>query len=300
LEFRKYQHVERFGKTEVNGIELGEVIIFPKLDGSNGSVWLGDDGEVKAGSRKRELTLEADNAGFYAYVSQHAGINALLKDCPHLRLYGEWLVPHSLKTYTEDAWRKFYVFDVMSENASGEEHYIPFGQYVDILNLYDIDYVTPIATMDSPSYEDLLKALDHNTFLVKDGHKGEGIVIKRYDFVNRYGRTVWAKIVTNDFKEKHKRENGVPKIETKQMVEQQIVDDYCTEDLIEKEFQKIAIEHDGWDSKYIPELLGRVYYELVREECWSFVQALKRPTVNFKTLNTLVVQKVKQVKPELF
>ena len=49
---------------ETDGIELGKVYVFPKIDGTNGSVWI-DDGIIKAGSRNRELTLDNDNAGFY-------------------------------------------------------------------------------------------------------------------------------------------------------------------------------------------------------------------------------------------
>jgi hypothetical protein len=37
MEFRKYQHIERFGTTEVKNIELGKVYVFPKIDGTNGS-----------------------------------------------------------------------------------------------------------------------------------------------------------------------------------------------------------------------------------------------------------------------
>ena len=65
MKFRKYQHIERFGTTEVSQIEFGECFIFPKIDGTNASVWL-DDGEICAGSRQRQLSIEADNAGFYA------------------------------------------------------------------------------------------------------------------------------------------------------------------------------------------------------------------------------------------
>lgn len=48
MEFKKYQHVERFGKKETQGIEKGTVYIFPKLDGTNGVVWF-DGIDVKAG-----------------------------------------------------------------------------------------------------------------------------------------------------------------------------------------------------------------------------------------------------------
>ena len=35
-----------------------------------------------------------------------------LKANPTHRLFGEWLIPHRLRTYRDDAWKRFYVFDV--------------------------------------------------------------------------------------------------------------------------------------------------------------------------------------------
>lgn len=64
MEFLKYQHLERFGTTEVENIELGKTHVFPKIDGTNASVWLDKNGNIQAGSRKRHLSLDSDNAGF--------------------------------------------------------------------------------------------------------------------------------------------------------------------------------------------------------------------------------------------
>ena len=74
MEFKKYQHIERFGTTEVQNIELGECYIFPKVDGSNGSVWLDNNGDIQAGSRRRHLTFEKDNAGFYEWVKKQENL----------------------------------------------------------------------------------------------------------------------------------------------------------------------------------------------------------------------------------
>lgn len=114
--FKKYQHLERFGNTEVSQIELGECYVFPKIDGTNASVWI-TDGVIMAGSRTRELSIESDNAGFYAWVIEQDNIKRYLNQNPTHRLFGEWLVPHSLKTYRQNAWRKFYVFDVAIDRS---------------------------------------------------------------------------------------------------------------------------------------------------------------------------------------
>jgi len=301
MEFRKYQHIERFGTTEVDDIEIGTCYIFPKIDGTNSSVWLGDDGDLHAGSRTRELTLEKDNAGFFAAAKENANLHAYLLKHPTHRVFGEWLVPHSLKTYRDDAWHKFYVFDVAvdADNQTGLE-YLPYDVYKPLLDEFKIEYLAPISIIKNGGFENFIRCLEQNVFLIKDGEGvGEGIVIKNYDFYNRYGRQTWAKIVTSEFKEKHHKEMGAPIVENK-IVEQEIVDQYITSAFVEKEYSKIVNDNDGWTSKMIPQLLSRVFYGLVTEEMWNIVKAFKNPKIDFKTLNTITISKIKSVKSEIF
>ena len=295
MEFRKYMHVERYGNDEVQGIELGECYIFPKLDGTNGSLWVGED-DVCAGSRNRQLTLDNDNQGFYASMIDHVGVRDFFIDNPELVLYGEWLVPHSFKKYRDDAWRKFYIFDVWDG-----VRYIHYEKYKSLLEKYDLDYIPAMTVTKNATYDGLLKSLEQNFFLVQDGEgAGEGIVVKNYDYQNRFGRTIWAKLITNAFKEKHVKAKGPQVAASKMMVEQEIVDKYITKHQVDKVYAKIVNEMDGWNSKYIPRLLQTVYYDLVNEEIWTAVKKMKNPTINFKTLNTLAIMRTKQLLPELF
>lgn len=300
MEFKKYQHLERFGTQEVDGIELGECLVFPKVDGTNGSVWL-DNGIVKAGSRNRELSVDKDNAGFYSYIQSNSKFKSYLEKHPTHRLYGEFLVPHTLNTYRDDAWRKFYIFDVVIDKEDEGVEYIPYSIYQELLEEFDLEYIPPLCIIKNGSYDNFIKSLEANNFLIKDGAgNGEGVVLKNYDFYNKYKRQTWAKIVTSEFKEKHHKTMGSPVIEAKEIVEQQIVDDYCTEAFIEKEYAKIVNDNEGWKSKMIPMLLGRVYSELVREEIWNILKQYKNPKIDFKTLHALVVRKIKKTKPIIF
>ncbi|MBD5589348.1 RNA ligase family protein [Clostridium botulinum] len=300
MEFRKYQHIERFGADEVDGIEIGKITIMPKIDGTNGSVWL-DNNEVKAGSRNRELSLEKDNAGFYKYILSNDNIKKYLKKHPNHRLYGEFLVPHTIKTYREDAWRKFYIFDVALEHEDDTFEYLPYDVYKSMLEDFQLDYIPPLATMTNGTYDSFIKLLDKNNFLIQDGKGfGEGVVIKNYDFINKYNRTTWAKIVTSEFKEKHYKVMGCPNIELEKLIEERIVDDFCTEAFIEKEFNKIKTEKGIWESKYIPMLLSKIYHELIIEETWNIIKKYKNPKIDFKLLNRLITNKIKLVKSNLF
>lgn len=305
--FKKYQHLERFGTTEVAQIELGECFIFPKIDGTNASVWM-HEGEIQAGSRTRHLSLEKDNAGFLEWVLRQQNIIDYLNENPKHRLFGEWLVPHSLKTYREDSWRRFYVFDVVTDRGDEELthdcdekfNYLHYNEYKPILEKFNIDFIPPLSVIRNSNYEQLVNQLMKNDFLIEDGKGyGEGIVLKNYDFKNKFGRKTWAKIVTSEFKEKHAKVMGKSTIEGKKMVEEEISEKYVTVALCEKVYSKIENE-TGWTAKMIPKLLNIVYYDLVREDCWEFVKEHKNPTINFNTLQHFTFKKVKENLPHLF
>jgi hypothetical protein len=308
MEFKKYQHLERFGTTEVQNIELGRTHIFPKIDGTNASVWINDKGEIQAGSRKRHLTLDADNAGFYAWVKEQGNLLDYLRENPTHRLYGEWLVPHSLKTYKENAWRNFYVFDVAVDRNDSEVlhesddkvNYLAYDDYKPLLEAKEINFIAPISIITNASYEQLVNQLMKNVFLIEDGKGvGEGIVIKNYDFKNKYGRNKFAKIVTSEFKEKHSKVMGASETKGQKMVEEEIAKEFVTTALIEKIYAKI--ENDkGFNSRSIPQLLNTVYYDVIKEDAWNFVKKHKNPSINFKTLQHFIFAEVKEKAPQLF
>jgi len=298
MAFNKYQHLERIGTSEVQNIELGLCYIFPKIDGTNASIWF-ENGELKFGSRNREINIHNDNAGFANAMSRNENLFNFFAEHPNLILYGEWLIPHSFKKYRDDAWSKFYVFDVCSFDE-GEIKYYPYNEYSLSLAHFSIDYINPLLTITNPSYEDLVNVMNGNNFLVKDGEgTGEGIVIKRYDFVNKYGRTTWAKMVTSEFREVHAKEMGAPS-KANDIIEEAIVNKYVTSSLVDKEYSKITVAEDGWHSKSIPRLLHMVYYSLITEEAWNFTKEHKNPVIDFKRLQYFTFNKVKNIKPELF
>ena len=294
-DFVKYQHLERYGHRDVAGIENGISYVFPKLDGTNGVVWL-QDGEVVCGSRNRKLSKTEDNAGFYQFVRSNRELSNYLHDNPTHRLYGEWLVPHTLKTYQDNAWRKFYVFDIVEDGD--KPSYIPYGVYETTLKEYRIDYIPLLRVVINGSYEEYESLLNLNTFLIKDGKGiGEGVVIKNYDFVNCFGRTTWAKIVANEFKENHVgKSKHTPQVS--RIAEEVFVETFVTKSFCEKEWAKFSL--NGVDNKTIGVFLAEVCTTVIREELADFVTKNKNTTINFRTLNGMIVQKAKEHLPEVF
>lgn len=293
MEHLKYQHIERIGTDETNGIEIGICFIFPKIDGTNTQLWTDGD-SIFTGSRNRTLSLDNDHFGFCRWAVNQRNIKDFFLKYPNLRLYGEWLVPHTLKTYQKTAWNKFYVFDVMDRGK-----YLSYDEYKILLDEFNIEYIPPICKIKNPTYERLISLLEKNVYLIEDGKgTGEGIVIKNYDYKNKYGNIIWAKIVKNEFKTAHAKAD-ITNIKEKNIIEELIVDKYITISFIEKEFAKIK-EECGWTSKQIPRFLNTVFYLLIKEECWNFIKEFKNPTIDFKKLSYFTTVKIKELKPNLF
>lgn len=303
MKFREYQHIERFGMPEVEFIEQGKCYIFPKIDGTNVSVWLGDDGQIHAGGRHRELSLENDNADFFAYIRGHEGVKALLTQNPKLRLFGEWLVPHSLETYRDDCLNRFYVFDVMWHMEDGREVYLPYEAYKWMMDKYDIDYLPPLAIIDHPTKEQLISYLDKNIYLIKDGHGvGEGIVIKNYQFRSPNGAVTWAKMVRSEFKELHAKKmmNADRALKGRITIEQRIIDQYVTAALCKKERAKLEQLCGKGLKSIIPHLMHNVYECLIKEDAHHFIVEFNNPTIDFKLLRYLCEMRIKDCCCDLF
>ena len=322
--FRKFDHVARSSHREVDGICDGTVHVFPKLDGTNGSVWAeqlssvvgGGTFEVKVGSRNRVLSEGRDNHGFRSYVMDPlletpTAIREFVITNPSLILYGEWLIPNSIKGYGDGAWRKFYVFDVYSRSR---ECYLEYDIYSNQLEEAGIDYI-PAYVMENPQVRELGDLAATSVYLMKPGEFGEGIVVKNYAWRNFFGRQPWMKMLRPGFATKAKAPKGDVEVE----IAEALVDGH----LVEKEFAKgigrltnsMGVEfgqedcHESAQAAFVEEhrskvigiLLAQVFNDVIDDGLTA--RSLKKfgyPTVNFRTLRSAVTRRVKELKPELF
>lgn len=330
---RKYDHLERLGHRNNRGIDIGLVHVFPKLDGTNGAVWADAEGTVYAGSRNRVLSEGSDNAGFRTWLMSEAGesVRALAIAFPHLIFYGEWLVPHTLKTYREGAWRRFYIFDVYDRTTG---LYVDFDTYALTFDAFNaefpdlpIEYIRPLCTINNPTQDQLKQQTETNTYLVAEGAGvGEGIVAKNYAWRQAHRDQVWAKVVRNEFKDKMNKTMGAPhKQGAKREVEFEIADEFITPTLVGKNLAKTLIavfntaleagdemesrpEHPDFQpfmlgnyrGRIIPQLLERVWYDFITEEMWSALKKHRNATIDFKLMRGQVTQRIKQLAPEVF
>ena len=78
MEFREFGKIARLTRT---------MVVTEKIDGTNGLIAIGEDGEFQVGSRNQWITPEKDNAGFarwaYAHKDELMGLGVGFH-------YGEW------------------------------------------------------------------------------------------------------------------------------------------------------------------------------------------------------------------
>lgn len=316
--FRKFDHVERLGHLETVGIEIGTVHVFSKIDGSNAVVWLGADGRIQCGSRNRQLGEGHDNHGFRGWLfgesTAAAALRAVVSQRPGFVFYGEWLVPHTIRTYREDSWRRFFVFDVFDVAAG---RYVPYDVYSAWLVDTGADFLKPLVVLQDPSSAQLMDLLSADRTLLRDGAPGtEGIVCKNYGWMNRFQRQPWAKLV-NAHAMGESRATPIPRIGGTNS-EDAIAAKYVTEHLVAKTRAKLVADlanKNGIDlmradatllvesqfrNRLIPALLGTVFSELIREEMWSIVKEGKDPRVDFGLLRRATILRTKELAADLF
>lgn len=298
--YRSFIHVERLDKTkiDVNAFLNGKIYIFPKLDGTNAVAWADNDGNIHCGSRKREVSLDKDNANFMNWFmtdNSTEKLRAFLVDRPNLIIYFEWLAgvdgmkqTGAIKQYLDPGAWIIGVFNIDTG------HYINYDAYYSFLaGVYNkIDH--PMVILDNPSYEDLTDILNHNHYNLPSDTLGEGIVLWNYDFKDRWGNFQVAKIVAKEFHEKKGQSQKMKTPANREGLEQNIVDAFVSSADCEKCKQKVTtiVEHD-WtgSSKEIGMFLNMLYTDLIQEEMWSIVRRFKNPIIDFNILKTFVFTK---------
>ena len=237
---------------ETKGLLKGKVHLFHKIDGTNSCVFLDENKELCFGSRRRVITPEDDNRGFATSFLTRPdfaqSLKQMLLELPkNTVIYGEWLIQCTIKTYDKDAWRQFYVFDVVvypddispdvlsdDEKSRRHEYYLPYEVYMPMCVKYGIKYIPVIDVLDNPTFDDIKSRLDRTTFL-NGGQSGEGIVIKNYAYKNPYGRRTWGKMLCSDFYDKkQKLRSGNHEQKEEFPIEHKFVTRYLTAEFIKR------------------------------------------------------------------
>lgn len=302
MSYKPFLHVERLNAPEVRGILDATVSISSKIDGTNAVVW-SDNGQICAGSRKRELRSEQDNAGFYNWITASNDTEAeLLRDFvlehPNLIVYGEWMgdtkFVGAIKSYSQDAHRKMYIFDIYDIN---DQVYLLEKEWRDLIKDTGLEpYTTEYyGEFDNLTSEKIAEIAKHNHYLLPANIIGEGIVIKpATQWRNRFGRQAYAKYIYEDFDKVKKSK----KAQGNNAIEEDIVDTYLTVTEMDKNKAKVEARFNETfnpkNSSHIGMFLNLCYFDSVLDSIKTIVKKYKNPVIHFAQLKKLTVKKAKQ------
>lgn len=281
--FKSYDKIKRLGSEETAGILEGICYIQEKVDGANAQIWM-EDGEIKCGSRRKEL--ESGFNGFVEYAKNDPGIRAFLECSPYLTLYGEWLVPHTIK-YNETSYGKFYMFDIY-DRSSG----IFYSQegVKEMAEAWGIKTAHLFGIYENPSLE-LIKELAKQSTL---GDKSEGVVIKNYAFVNKFGDTMYAKYVNPEFKEENAITFGGNNRGADHYHEIWATNKYMTMPRIKKIMQKLSAIKDGpLDITDTARVIQSAYHDMFEEAMWEIAKKCRE--INFVALQNIATRKASKI-----
>lgn len=271
LEQKKYKSIERYGKSSNELTARGNIVIWEKLDGANASFQREGDkvlcfshNSYLDGSRDKQL------GGFYGWVQENIKAEDLVEG---LVYFGEWLNIHKINY--GDNLKKFFFYDVYD---STKEIY---------LGMKDIRYeaekvgleLAPIFYEGMYVSEDHIQSFVGKSMLAPDGI-GEGVVVKNYEYFDRFGVQKFTKIVTKAFQET----NGakVKEMKAKPDPLTMFINDTVTEARIEKMLHKLVDEGKLKEDYAIEDMgdilkaLGSsVYEDVIKEEADTLAKLVK-------------------------
>jgi len=309
----RYQHIERLGNEEVEGLLDGECVVQNKIDGTNLTVaWYAEPVGLVVASRNNVVyrngafvdfsvklkdgspKLDADGKPVVEhrfvdavdYVRAHGGIQTLAAMGYILR--GEFLIHHSM-AYDKEKYGHLYIFDVQ-ERATGV--YVPTIKWIPLAEEHGVRYVPMLTTLNSPSVEALVElSKGPDEFGAK---QKEGIVVKSFAFTNKYGRTTWGKIVSADFTEKMHAAMGATNDDPPEI---KFAARVVTFDFVMKTIHSIEEENDfeKLDIRDMRHVLGRVWHDSFVEELWDFILKENVRVFDFRAARKVVEEKTRNV-----
>lgn len=291
MKFRSYPKIHRLGKEETDDILLDPVTIQEKIDGANVSMWF-DGKKVKCGTRTRELPDDESFNGFVEAVKANKKLAKWLKNNPTVRLYGEWLVKHTI-TYPDTAYKKIYLYDVIDETKNEEDRV--YWSQPDVEKLateLDLEYPQIFITDKMVTISEINEFVGKT--LVPDAANGEGVVIKNPKFRDKWGNHCYAKVVHEKFKESNAIIFGGNNKHSDSYWEMYVVNKYCTLGRVQKIMQKLQAETDRrLDKIHTKEISGRCMHDMITEEAWEIFN--KVPVIDNKKLKHLAGRKFVQL-----
>lgn len=275
IKFKAYPKIPAFGYDGTEDILDGDVVVQPKIDGSNVAIWL-QCGEYRLARRNNWIDEENDKsfAAFITWFQDQWENNARLRSLadnlfvPKV-FFGEFSNNQNKLKYSKKV--PFVLFDTANYGNTYNEHDGEVGHF----NFED-SYTTEAwaETLGWPFVGTLyrgpgseLKAEDLvPQFLGKESVLGgpdeEGVVVKRYGAKTRFGRHYIVKVVSAEFREKEKVKIRTPRVGSG--IGTWARESFLNEARVRKAIQKMK-EDGTWDSVNARKNTGKLIGIVVKD-----------------------------------
>lgn len=277
MKFIKYPKIKNLGTSETDGIFDGTIVVQSKVDGANFHWWL-DNGELIFGSRNKSIEDKKDPKGWLGMIPVMKSFNDNPKLFnPNYQYYGESMQKH---TITYDEISDVVCYDILNIETG---LFLDWKEAKKEFESICLPFIHVHFEKDSSeiTVDEIKECVQHSPYK-KDGD--EGVVIKNYD------RQIFAKIVTDDFKEQNRavfKGNKQPEKVTDST--QIIALTYSTEARIEKTIHKLVDEGTILDMSMIPVLFDSVAEDIFEENAVEIYHTFDK--IDFKHLRGIVAKK---------
>jgi ATP-dependent RNA circularization protein (DNA/RNA ligase family) len=258
---KKYPKILRLGHVDTSDLleDKDDVIcIQEKVDGANFRIYIGEN-KLTFGSRNNILgsdieTVPSMFSRASAYVDECISESSERNKYIGCTLVGECMVKHSIN-YNWDTTPAFIGYDVRNED----------GEFLDAIEAKQIFESLGLPFIPIVYYGKISECDNINYIPTSQYYDGEseGIVIKNAR------NQIYAKIVTDAFKETHRKEMGASSRQSSINDNERFINRYCTDSRIEKQIFKLRDEEDvEIDMPMMMQLPSLVYQDII-EENWS-------------------------------
>ena len=321
---RNYQHIEKINflteSPDLAGLFNGETYVYPKIDGCNCLVRYDEiNRKLVVGGRNRDFDgIDKTDRGLLAYVKarEKKFLAIFEKLGPNATIYGEWLVPHTIKYYRLEAWNEYYIFDILLFKKIEKEgkkelvadRYLDYEEYsalLDEVNRLDgpaLLYIPCLGKIKDCSLEQVKQYVEEHkdyVYLTKEGDLGEGLIFKNYQYHNAYNRVVWGKVVFADFlqikKDHRKMKANLPKPQDQDFeIEPALIGKHFNVEFAQKEKCKFEeAKGQPFSMRQFGELLFNSYHEFIKDNIFDFIKEAKAKPINFKLMQRLYADALK-------
>ncbi len=287
--FPRFPKIRRLGDDENKNIfkNRQDYIFIPeKVDGANFRFMRGAD-KIIFGSRN--LNFEGHSAKNFQRAIDYVLSKTTNEDLKHDLIYVlEFMTKHTIQ-YDWDTIPTVIGLDIMVhiDNVHGEHlGLLPFDKSKEEFERINIPVIPilwegPVSKLKIDKLEELITKSNYGDVQM------EGIVIKNYDRINKWGRPLFAKIVTEHFKEINKIGFGGQKKTNDESIK--LANLFATPNRIRKMIMKLTIEENmELGMTLMQKLPIRIWLDIWEEEWYTIIVERKTQEIDLRSMRKKV------------